>query len=128
MFISTGILKYSENPFKLIVEIDQEIGLYYRSQLPKYIRCNRPLYPFHISVIRQKEPLNEFWCKYQSEEVEFVYDPIILSSDIYYWLGVSCDRLKQIRVELGLPELSWLTRSPDGDNEFHITIGNMKNL
>ena len=38
LFDSVGILKYFDNPYKLIVEIDCGIYHYYRALIPKYIK------------------------------------------------------------------------------------------
>lgn len=129
MFSSTGLLIYSENPYKLIVEVDDEIGRYYRSFIPKHIGVQRPLYSSHISTVRNETPLNlEVWRKYHQKEIAFDYEAIVYYDELYYWLNAYSKTLEDIRIELGLPCTSEFTRSPDGRHRFHITIGNLKHL
>lgn len=52
MLSSVGILKYTED--KLIVEVDPDIGCYYRYLMPKYYGIKRPLFPSYISVVRKE--------------------------------------------------------------------------
>lgn len=123
--VSTGILRYFTN--KLVVEVDPEISYYYRWFLPKSIKVNKPLYSPHISVIRNEEiTCPENWGKYEGQEIEFQYDNYIYCGDVYYWLEAKAGFLKGIRLDLGLPMTSSITKSPDGKHDFHITIGNSK--
>ena len=129
MFLSTGILQYSTNPYKLIVLIDQNIIDYYRSLFPKYIeKPSRQKYPAHISVVRKEIPKNiDLWEKYEGKEIEFFYSPIIQQNNIYYWLNVFSVPLEEIRLELGLVVDSLFFQPPNGFKKtFHITIGNTK--
>lgn len=129
MFSSIGKLIYSENPYKLIVEVDDEIGRYYRSFIPKPVNIKRPLYPSHISVIRNEIPiLPSYWKRYHNQEIKFDYEHYIYNGPIYYWLNIFSVTLEDIRDELGLDTTSQYTKSPDGRHKFHITIGNTKHL
>jgi hypothetical protein len=130
VYSSTGILKYSENPYKLIVLIDKEITNYYRSLIPKYVITNRQMYPPHISVVRKEEPVNlEAWNKYQDQEIDFEYENIVYSGEVYIWLNVFSSKLEEIRLELGLPVTSLYTRPPgEYKKVFHTTLGNYKGL
>lgn len=128
MFLSSGRLKYFQNPYKLIVEVDQGISDFYRTLVPKYIKLNRQMYPAHISVVRKEIPPNlTVWGKYQNRVVEFEYEGYQYNNDTYYWLNVYSKELEEIRAELGLTRVSAITRSPDGRHKFHTTIGNLKN-
>ena len=127
LFQSIGKLKYFDNPYKLIVEVDNEIARYYRSFIPKYLKVNKPMYPAHISTVRREIPNLEFWGKYQGKDINFQYENIICNDEVYYWLGAFSKELQEIRTELGLPITSWITEPPDGLYNFHITIGNTKN-
>lgn len=122
MFRSTGILRYSPNLW-LVVDVDQGMADFYRWLITRYIPINRQKYPAHISVVRREKPTNiEVWNKYEGHEIEFEYSPEVTHDETYYWLDVKCDRLKEIRMELGLPACTtWR-------NQFHITIGNIKHL
>jgi hypothetical protein len=131
MFKSIGILKYAivdlDPPYKLSLEIDKNISRYYFSLIPKHIRLQSQMYAPHISVVRKETPINlDVWGKYDGEEIEFEYDNYVYNDNTYYWLNVFSDRLEKIRVELGLPVVSGITKSPDGKHKFHTTIGNIK--
>lgn len=127
MIKSIGRLVYTDKPYKLIVEIENDIGNYYRSLIPKYFRFQKPMYDSHISVIRGEEIINvQYWGKLNNQEIEFEYDNYIFQNTIYFWLAVECNLLKNIRENLGLPSLSDITKSPCGNHDFHITIANSK--
>jgi len=129
MLTSIGTLIYSENPYKLIVDIDNEIGNYYRSLIPKYFQVKKPMYSSHISIVRNEVPPNlNMWGKYQGVKISFEYESFIYSDELYYWLNAYSFILEDIRIELGLSNLSKYTKSPDGKHRFHITIGNIKHL
>lgn len=125
MFKSIGRLKYFFDPIKLIVEVDSGIVDFYRALIPRKI--NKQMHAAHISVVRNEfPPKMENWNKYQMKEVEFDYDNYVFNDETYYWLNVQCEELEDIRIELGLPLDSRLTRPPDGQKFFHITLGNIK--
>ena len=129
---ATGILKYENNDdfYKLIVEVDPNLALFYRSLIPKYKGVTGQRYPPHISVVRKEIPPNlALWGKYEESPVDFVYDSDIQNDDKYWWLNAFSTRLEEIRVELGLPVTSPFTRPPSGFLKcFHITLGNTKAL
>lgn len=129
MFYSTGTLIYSNNPYKLIVSVDQGISDYYRSLIPKYKDVKKQMYSAHMSVVRNETPIKlSQWEKYQNINVDFEYEPIIYNDECYYWLNAYSSVLEDIRIELGLLPTNEFTRSPDGKHKFHITIGNIKHL
>ena len=125
MFTSTGTLvSYVEQgQLKLIVEVDPQISVYYRSLIPKYCRVNRQRYAPHISVVRDEEVYE--WSDLP-ELVIFWYSGIIHHDDTYFWLEANSWDLQDLRVKLGLTSTSLITRSPDGEHDFHITLGNTK--
>lgn len=128
MFKSVGKLIYSENPYKLIVEVGTGLADYYRSLIPKYININKPMYPPHISVVRNEIPIYlSSWNKYKDCSVVFEYEGEIYNDETYYWLNAYSKDLEEIRQQLGLSKTSEITRSPDGRHKFHITLGNLKN-
>lgn len=129
MFTSIGTLVYSQDPYKLIVNVDDGIGDYYRSLIPKAWQVKKPMYPSHISTVRNEAPKNMMaWNKYQGMNISFEYDGIIYNDEVYFWLNAYSPKLEEIRLELGLSNLSQFTRSPDGKHKFHITIGNTKHF
>jgi hypothetical protein len=128
MFYSTGTLAYSDNPYKLILEVDQGLSDYYRSLIPKFIKINKQMFAPHISVIRNENITNfSFWNRHQGQIVIFEYENYIYNDELYYWLGAYSKQLEQIRLELGLTPTSFITESPDSGHKFHITLGNLKN-
>ena len=128
---SVGVLKYSSYS-RLVVEVDPALGEYYYSLIPKSKYATKPRYASHITVVRpdQETPVHrEHWGKYEGEQVEFLYSPVVHYGKIYYWLDVLCLRLEDIRFELGLPIWFYNDRTPPPDGYgkfFHITLGNTK--
>lgn len=124
-FNSIGILKYEIDESvgkKVIVLVDREISNYYKKLLPKWYIIKPQKYKAHISVVRSEKQITNLsnWNKYNDEIIEFSYSNEIIWDNRYYWLQVECERLKEIRVSLGLsPTVPWT-------NKFHITIGNLK--
>lgn len=132
MFTSFGTLHYSNDPAhgpKVHVEVDPEIVRYARALVPKTVKLNPQRWAPHITVVR-KEPVVDLsaWGKYDGHPVEFTYDPRVVPGAVYYWLRAWSTRLTEIRVELGLEPLAWACRPPDGEDCFHITLGNTKVL
>lgn len=126
-FLDFGKLQYFEDPYKIIVEVDPEIVQYYISLVPKYFRLNKQKFLPHISVLRNEIPVNvENWKKYHNQNIDFYYNNLIEYDSKYFWLGVSAPELEKIRIELGLVNVNWVTKTPDGSHNFHITIGNIK--
>jgi hypothetical protein len=122
-------LRYSQRDdrYWLVVDVDPEIVEYARSLVPKAVRLNRQKYAAHITVVRNEVPPNmAAWRAHEGEIVQFEYSPNVYNDQLYYWLGATCPRLREVRVELGLAEWSEFTRPPDMADLFHITIGNLK--
>ncbi len=128
-FKSTGRLRYSRNPLKLILSVDQGISDYYFAMIPKYVwpRINRQKWKAHISVVRKATPKNmDAWGRHEGKLITFEYDTFIRNDDTYWWLNAFSPDLEQVRLELGLPIADQYTRAPDGSHRFHITIANCK--
>ena len=113
------LIQYDE---KVIVEVDPELGRFYRSLIPKAKGVHGTRYPPHITVVRKEE----FVKSSSSFEVQFEYSTDIKNDHVYWWLPVQCRELNEFRVSLGLSKWSELCRPPDGTDNFHITIGNTK--
>ena len=136
MFSSVGNLEFRLfDKYELVrVMIDDEIVNYYRSLLPKWIKANRSRHQPHISVIRNEViPNQNKWNHLKKSypywiEINFEYDNFIYEDGTYFWLQVRAPALERFRTDLGLPAHSAITRSPDGQHDFHITLGNKKNL
>lgn len=125
-FNAKGKLCYSENPYKLIVEVEEDLAQYYLSLIPKYLRVNRQKYAPHISVVRNETIDLSQWGKYEDQQVAFRYENVIYNDINYFWLNAESCSLEAIRLELGLNPNSEITKSPDGKHIFHITLGNLK--
>lgn len=132
MFTHSGILRYSQGvPYRLIVEVDPDLGAYYRSLLPKYIKVSPGKYSTHITVVRvgKDNPNNlSAWGKYEGERIQFYYEHEIHRGRTYFWLRILCKRLEDIRLEMGLGlDNSAYSKAPlPFKKYFHITIGNTK--
>ena len=127
-----GVFNYQliDGLYRLVVEVDPGIVVYYRALLPKNVRLNRQKYPPHISVVRETHiPVQSYWNKHNGAAFIFDYSVEIQNNDTYYWLELSsAPQLGSIREEMGLDRSSWYTRPPNGRDCFHITIGNTKPL
>jgi hypothetical protein len=124
---SVGRLVVTPEERKLHVVVDPQIVDYARSLVPLHQRVglNRTRFAPHITVVR-----NEVWepdLTLDGTEVSFRYDPCVVPGEVYWWLRVWSVGLLAVRTGAGLPELSDLCRPPDGEDCFHITIGNTKN-
>ena len=125
---STGQLQYSKD-WRLVLRVDQGLADYYRSLIPKWTPCQRPRWPAHVTIVRQEKetPVNkQFWWRYNNERVKFLYSPIVHQGKVYYWLNVYCNRLEEIRIELGMPCHSQHTQPEGFRKSFHVTVANMK--
>jgi hypothetical protein len=125
---SIGVLNYS-GVNRVVLLIDQEIADYYRSLIPKYLPTNRPRWAAHVTLVREeKEEVvhREFWGRYEGEQVQFLYAPIIQLDETYFWLNIFCVRLEELRLELGLPCMSWHVPPAGFRKTFHTTIANSK--
>jgi hypothetical protein len=122
-YSSMGTLRYYEN--WAVLEIPSDLCAYYRSMVPKSYFINMPKYPCHITVVRkEKEQIPDMtaWGEYEGEQVPFQYGNEVEISGEYYSLKAYSPRLEAIRQELGLPSIR------EGYSEFHITIGNAKDV
>lgn len=120
MFKCKGKLNYYTT--WLLIDVDGDICKYYRVLAHKHnplFKLNPSKHGTHITAIAGKYeiPANQdLWKKYQGEVVDFEYNPDIISNDKYFWLEVKCNRIEDIREELGLPRTII--------HPWHLTIGN----
>jgi hypothetical protein len=119
MFSSTAEIIY-KNSWWAVAEVDREIVRYYSNWV--YRRFGLKLYGSrwspHITIIRGEEPPNkDLWGKYDLDNWEFEYDisPHRDRDSVFWWIDVKCERMLDLREELGLP------RFPEYN--FHITVG-----
>jgi hypothetical protein len=130
---STGVLRY-ERPegygWRLVLEIDPGIGLFYRSLIPKWKTANTQAARQHITIVRAaKPPKTKAWGKYEGERVEFWYDPYLHEGSVYWFLDCYSQRLEEIALELGLPLLNQGREPAKGFKKiFHTTVANKKAL
>lgn len=119
---STGRLRYGKTKYFVVVDCCKEFGRYYRTlfyqSVYKTRKIQRPLHGEHITVVRNEKPPNlGAWFVYDDEEIEFEFFPELASNNRYYfWMPIKCDRLLEIRKELGL--------NPEPYCPLHITFGN----
>jgi hypothetical protein len=117
-FDSEGILKYSpktlgnrvSDKWWLIIECDPEIGRYVRHLYRKFrFDCDtmtRPAWREHITVIRNEHPLSDrlhLWEMNEGQVMTFRVGLEVKTNGEYFWLDIECDRVLDIREELGLP-------------------------
>jgi hypothetical protein len=124
MFTSVGTLQYGPG-IRAVIWVDDEIAKYYRKLIPKYYSAQPQMYKAHITVVRtdkETPPNMEAWGKYQGEEIPFSYENEIQFDGTYFYLNAYSERIKEIRLELGLPEYRF-----DDNKKYHITIANVKN-
>lgn len=137
LFPCSGILHYSGPPYRLVVDIDPELGRYYRALIPKYLHVAPSRHPMHVTVVRTEKdhPTNlSAWGKYEGERVHFLYESSIVHGKTYYWLRILCTRLEEIRLELGLglersktpTDASYDAPPAPYRKFFHTTVGNNK--
>ncbi len=127
MLTSVGTLRYTDEPIKLILEVDPGIGHLYRRLIPAYLNVRQPMWPAHISIVRKRTPPNmEAWGRYEGKQVEFQYESYVYNDELYYWLNCYSEELEAIRVELGLKPYGDVSVSPCGSHRFHCTVGNLK--
>lgn len=125
-FLSSAILRYSYIEgygFKLIAEVDKDLGKYYFSLIPKYYYVNSQYYAPHISIIRKEAPASrELWELSEKEnegrEIKFLYRNLIYTDGVYWWLDVFSKDIIRLRRFLGVRY----------KNVFHISLGNNKNV
>lgn len=91
----------------MILDCDENIGRLYRKlyELDHYgvQKLHRPSWESHITVVRDEEPpRKELWDRHAGLVVEFDYFGPICDNGEYFWLNVKCDRLHDLREELGL--------------------------
>jgi hypothetical protein len=120
MFTTTGKLVYFSD--YAVVMLDPEISRYYISLMPKAWYPQPQKYRTHVTVVRKgKETIKKpvYWGLHQNETITIEYAPGILMDSKYFFLRAYSERLKYIRVQLGLPPTRF-------GNDFHITVANKK--
>jgi hypothetical protein len=119
---SEGKLEYGPG-IRAVIWVDKSLANY-RKLIPKSLASKPQRYPPHITVVRtgKEQPITneEAWGKYEGEVIHFTYDSNIQFDGTYYYLNVFSDRIGDIREELGLP------RYRDGQDKYHIALGNVK--
>ena len=124
MFNGHGKLLYYPS-WWLIVKVDEDVCRYYRNLIHYYnrpLRLNPSKHGAHITAIagkyeRPNEANTHLWGRYEGERIDFKYNPEINTNDEYFWMEVQCQRIEDIREELGLKRkiiYPW-----------HLTVGNI---
>ncbi len=119
----TSIGKYRYKSGWLVIDVDPQIGLYYRHLFHLYrYRCEKlrnPTWDAHISVIYNHIDIPFVDASmYDGTDVEFEYGVQADSNGVHVWLPVQCNHALQIRQGLGLGTPIY---------PLHLTIGNLKN-
>lgn len=101
--------------------VDQGIADFYKALIPSWMPSNPQRHRAHVSFVRRIVPPDmSAWGKYAGEKTVFWYSNEILKDETYFWLDVHCQRLMDIRVELGLEPY------PPRRDSYHLTIANVK--
>jgi len=111
---SSGRIKYDPmtdrtkhyEPWWAILLCDQQIVEFYSWLCLRHGRpiTQNKLWGAHISFVKGEEPLNKALWKFDFSEIEFRYtNQIRFDNRCHAWLDVECERLHEIRAELGLP-------------------------
>lgn len=123
-FKTYGILYYSPKAlgkvdvqnYWLVVKLEDnnDLGKYIRQLFYlstfKCYKLLRPAWKEHITVVRNlingktnEIPTNlNAWEKYKDNKIEFEIENKIENNGDYYWLPIKCEKLLDIREELGL--------------------------
>ncbi len=109
MYTSFGFLEYSNSGW-IVLKCCEDLAKYYRRSLRK--KClSSPPFGSHLTVSNgnfEYAVNSTAWKKYENEPIEFSYSNEIQYQDGYYWLTIECNRLHDIREELGLSRnLKW---------------------
>lgn len=119
---SGQLIVYSK---KIYVDIDPSIVQLTRILMPKsYVHLYQPQkYKPHISVVRHQIFDRSLVV---NQLVTFTYDSDPIFGETYAWFKVYSEQLINVRLSLGLSKTSNVSRPPNGEECFHITIGNSK--
>jgi len=119
---SIGRMHYDKS--RAVLWVDKAIVDYYYSLIPKAKYAQRQKYKPHITVVRtapiELPPNMDDWGLYQNEKVKFYYSNQIKFDPPYFYLDAWCERIEEIRTELGLNKFRL------NQTCYHITIGNTK--
>jgi len=132
MFKSSGIIHYDKSDGdRVTVSVEQSIGDYYYSLIPKYYRALKPRWNAHVTVVSPIDPIINWdkWGNREGQVANFVYDYNILYEKNYWWFNLWSVEMEDIRKELGLSIISRITIPPLGYLKcFHCTLGKGFNL
>ena len=123
MFEIEGIIQYYEN--SVMAWVDNGLGQYYRSLLPKAWGVKPPKAKSHVSIVRVFEkPDKSKWGLYNGSTIRVVYYPSVHTDGVYFWLDCDSDEIGFIRRSLLLS--TFRNTESQYDLCYHITIGNSK--
>lgn len=115
---AVGTLRYCPNSGWVVLDTPNSIVRYYANWVRKLTWKNgsMPMHGAHVTIVNGKVSdvrKSPYWAFRQGAKINFEYSNVIKTNDEYYWLPIRCERLKEIRQELGLtPFPKW---------EYHIT-------
>lgn len=106
----------------IMATCDDDIGAYYRLLTHYYnrsIKLQRPKIGAHITIVSGKhEDFIDKSCWNKYNNIIIKYHPFVETNGEYFWLKVKCEKIHDLREELGL------TRNLK--HPLHLTIGNLK--
>ena len=107
-FESSGVLLYNpcrkgrEDPLTIVIEVEEEIGEYYRFLFNKAlnIKLLKPSWSAHISITRGIESDLDFvnyWKSKTGQRVKFLYTHELFWNKNHVWLNTYCEEISKYR-------------------------------
>lgn len=115
----------------LVVDVDPELAAYARSFIPRSYAARPTRYSTHITAVREERVGKEQRrLLYDLNGMDVLFEcggmHMLKHNDVYWWLPARAPALLMIRKLLWLDPYTDLIKPPDGEEVFHITVGNMK--
>ena len=110
-----------QKPGWYYLSVDDDFSRYYAWFCRMTGGWDLPLNGCHITFIageKEGDLIDPSRVPLLGQEVEFYYDPIIMTEGRSFWINVKCPILDELRESLGLP-CKW--------RGYHVTLGNLKN-
>lgn len=110
-----------QKPGWYYLSIDDDFSRYYAWFCRFVGGWDLPLNGCHITIIageKEEKIISPSDIPYLGQEVEFFYDPVVMTEGRSFWINVKCPTADFIRNKIGLP-CKW--------RGYHVTLGNLKN-
>lgn len=114
-------------PWSAIVEIDKDLGDYYRLLFNNHFKVNiqKPNWKPHISLFRgiseYTPEMEKFWKEMDGKEINFVYTKDVFWNQNFVWINTYFPEFFSLREKMGLAHTH-----ADNETWGHITIGKFR--